>query len=113
MKKITLTTFTCILLTLFYSPILYSGEVKGKIVSLKGSGVNAAVLVKINSEIIDTPRCNELNVFSINFASPSATYVFELVKLAFKENLTVYIEGLGTCSSYWKAEDIKEVTLFY
>ena len=102
-----------VILLVLLSTLGHAGEGKGKILSLKASGVNPAVLVEISQPIADTPRCNELGMFSINFAVPGSRNVYDLVKLAFDEGINVYIEGLGTCSSFWKAEDIKEITLFH
>ena len=93
------------------SAMVSAGDVTGKISQIKASGLTSQILFGFNKPIHNTPRCNEEGMFSLNFVTPGSTYVYDLLKLAVAEELTVKVIGTGACSTYWKAEDIQEIEL--
>lgn len=96
---------------IFTSYFSNAGEVSGKITQIRASGLTSQILFGFSQPILNSPRCNVEGMFSLNFVTPGSTYVYDMLKLAVAEDLTVKVTGTGACSTYWKAEDIREIEL--
>ena len=92
-------------------PINAAGIGSGKILQLKAKGVTNVIEVTLSGEIHDTPRCNENKTFALHTNRPGGQNLYDFIQWAMLYDLQVEIEGLGTCTGYWKAEDIKQITL--
>ena len=100
-----------VLITLSFSNSVLSGNATGKITSILVADNSFNVLFMLNSEIEDTPRCNEEKRFSISLRKPGGVAAYTAILEAKKENYEVSVEGLNTCVNEWKSEDIKNIKL--
>ena len=83
----------------------------GTVSEIRVSTVSQAVLFKLSGKISDRARCNEYSMYAIDLGTPGGESIFELIKYAYLNGLTVQANSLGTCAVYWKAEGVKDITL--
>ena len=100
-----------LLTTLFFSNVVFSGNATGKITNIFVADNSFYVLFKLDSQINDTPRCNEKERFSISLRKPGGAAAYTAILEAKKEGYEVGVEGLNTCTNEWKSEDIKNIIL--
>jgi len=103
--------FIIILTSLFFSNVALSGDAVGKITNIFVADNSVYVLFKLNSEINDTPRCNEEKRFSISLRKPGGRATYTAILEAKREGYEVTVKGLNTCINEWKSEDIKNIML--
>ena len=102
----------CLMLTaLVYSGLVFAGNATGKITSIFVADNSDAVLFMLDSQINDTPRCNEAKRFSIGLRKPAGMAAYMAILEAKREGYEVSVEGLNTCINEWKSEDIKNILL--
>ncbi len=83
----------------------------GTVSEIRVSTVSQAVLFRLSGKISDQARCNEYGMYAIDLGTPGGESIFELIKYAYLNDLTVQANSLGTCAVYWKAEGVKDITL--
>ena len=96
---------------LFYAGHTCAADWTGTVSEIKVSTVSQAVLFKLSGKISDRARCNEYSMYAIDLGTPGGASIFELIKYAYLNGLTVQANSLGTCAVYWKAEGVKDITL--
>jgi len=106
MRTLLIIFFTTVSITSFAA-----GEWRGKVIELRASNVSNAVLFKLSGELEKPASCNEWKMYAIDLGHPGGKPVFELVKYAFINGLTVEARSLGTCRTHWKSEGVKEIYL--
>jgi len=100
-----------LLATLLFSISAFSGTSKGKITNIYVADNSFFVLFKLDSDIKDTPRCNEQKRFSISLGKPGGMAAYTAILEAKRNNYVVSVKGLNTCVNEWKSEDIKNIIL--
>ena len=90
---------------------LAGGTISGKVVELHAAINTPAVLFRVGGEIDNTPNCNESGMLAIDLSKVGGNAMLELVKMAKEFLYTIEVTGLGTCGAYWKAEDVKEISI--
>ena len=98
-------------LLMFFASVACASSSNGRVVEIRASATSNAVLFKVDGEIDGFPRCNEWDMYSIDITSAEGRAVFELVKFALLEDLTIEVNGLGACRHHWKSEDVKNVSV--
>ncbi len=100
-----------VVLFLTASNSVLSADWSGTVTYIKSSTVSNAVLFGLSGELEDPVRCNESKLYSIDLSAPGGETIFELIKYAYVNKLSVKANSLRTCVDYWKAEGVKEVVL--
>ncbi len=83
----------------------------GTVSEIRVSTISPAVLFRLSGKLDNKARCNEYEMYAIDLNSPGGESVFELIKYAYLNGLTVQANSLRTCAVYWKAEGVKDITL--
>ena len=102
---------TILLISLALSNNAFSGNATGKITTIFVADNSFYVLFMLNSNINNTPRCNEEKRFSLSLQKPGGFAAYTAILEAKKEGYEVNVEGLNTCANEWKSEDIKNIKL--
>lgn len=97
--------------SLYFCNFAIAGNATGKISSIYVATDSNAVLFTLTSPIVRSPRCNERERFSINITKPGGLSAYNAILEAKSQGYTVTVEGLNTCISEWKSEDIKNIEL--
>ena len=100
-----------LLTVLVYSDYAFAGNATGKIVSVFVANNSASILFTLDSQIIDTPNCNEAKRLSIDLRKPGGMATYMAILEAKKYGYEVRAEGLNTCINEWNSEDTKFITL--
>lgn len=100
------------ILMLSFSNYVLSGSATGKVSSVLVSDNTLSVLFTLDTEIEDTPRCNERKKFSILLRKPGGAAAYTAILEAKKEGYEVHVEGLNSCSNDWKSEDLKSIEMY-
>ena len=90
---------------------LHAADWTGTVSEIRVSTVSPAVLFRLSGKLENKARCNEYEMYAIDLGSPGGESVFELIKYAYLNGLTVQANSLRTCAVYWKAEGVKDITL--
>ncbi|MDH3978688.1 MAG: hypothetical protein OEU86_09240 [Gammaproteobacteria bacterium] len=101
----------CFLIALLLSSASMSGEAEGRITKVQILTNSKSVVFTIAGEIQDPASCNKWQTFAVTLPTTTGQAIFEIVKQAFLKELVVEVKGLGTCTSHWRSEDVKYITV--
>ena len=101
-----------LLCAVFCSGQVYAGSAVGKITNIHVADNSVYVLFMLDSDISNTPRCNEKGRFSISLRKPGGSAAYTAILEAKREGYQVRVEGLNTCSNDLRSEDIRNITLY-
>lgn len=88
-----------------------AGQWRGNVIELRASNISSAVLFKLSGKLEKAASCNAWEMYAIDLNNPGGSAVFELVKYAYLNGLTVEARSLGTCLTHWKSEGVKDIYL--
>jgi hypothetical protein len=97
--------------TLLYSGLSFAGSATGKVTTVFVADGSPSVLFVLNTQINNTPRCNEEGRFSLALNKPGGMAAYMAILEAKKQGYDVHVEGTNTCTNEWKSEDIKNITI--
>jgi hypothetical protein len=100
-----------IFLLLLFPIASLAGSASGRVTSIYTANDSAVVLFKLDGELHDSPRCNEKGRFAINTADRGGENVYRAILEAKARGYRVVVNGLNTCASNWKSEDVRNIEI--
>jgi hypothetical protein len=99
------------LVALLYVPAVFAGTASGTVESIQVASDSPAVRFKLDAPIEDTPRCNQTGWFAFDLRKETGKTMLEVLLVAKQNGFTVSVEGLNTCVSDWKSENVKNLVI--
>lgn len=91
--------------------VCLAGSITGRVTSIFVANDSAVVLFKVDGAFRETPRCNESGYFAIHTAKKGGVNVYRAILEAKAQQYTVEVLGLNTCTTNWKAEDVRNIEI--
>lgn len=89
----------------------HAGTATGAIHEIHVANHVHTVAFSLNTPIKDTPRCNESNRFTFDLRKQGGDAMLQTLLVAKRDDFTVRVQGLNTCSLEWKAENVRDISI--
>lgn len=86
----------------------FAGSGEGVLRSIQASPTSPYVMFDFTTPVRNTHRCNRSKRFAIDLRGGGGRATYETLLMAKSENLTVSVQGLGTCNIH-DAENVKTI----